>query len=325
MGQEDEVDLIFQVYAVTGGRRRLYRAANATPYRRRNEELEADDSPRAGIGTFTDVVIDCIQLHWDGDTLGPQRSTHRILHFTGEKRIVDFEYYPIQFRKNQHELRQQLSIRGRRVIDCYGHKKFDGQTAMAGLQYGILRNYANMHDVSWTHLRHLMPLFFTETGSRGRDLDSDVYVDMKTFCQMVPALKNEPYRLGRTRPSTREVTEGFEFEGDAHLIVIADHDLDVARSENFLSHNTHLSHPQRPEDVVGTEDCLMLLGQCVPAFDFRSRKWGQRYFSPVSFLISRPSIEASLTISNQIGLMLTSWRKLTRRMKLEDVHGRISS
>ncbi|KAI4598317.1 hypothetical protein KJ359_003201 [Pestalotiopsis sp. 9143b] len=273
VGQEDEVDLLFQVYAVTGGRRRLYRAANATPYRRRNEELEADDSPRAGIGTFTDVVIDCIQLHWDGDTLGPHRSTHRILHFTGEKRIVDFEYYPIQFRKNQQELRQQLSIRGRRVIDCYGHKKFDGQTAMAGLQYGILRNYANMHDISWTYLRHEMPQFFAETASRGRDLDSDVYVDMKNFCQMVPALKNEPYRLGRTRPSFREVTEGFEFEGDAHLIVVADHDLDVARSENFLSHNTHLSHPQRPEDVEGTEECLMLLGQCVPAFDFRSRKW----------------------------------------------------
>ncbi|ETS78286.1 hypothetical protein PFICI_10348 [Pestalotiopsis fici W106-1] len=273
VGREEDVDLLYQVYAVTGGRRRLYKAALSTAYKPPGEELEADDSPRAGVGTYTDVVIDCLLLHWDGVRIGPQRITYRIPHFTGEKNIVDLDYFPAHFCKDSQELCERLLVRGKKVTKCYGHQKYDAQTATARLQQTVLSNYAHQRGAPLSQVRYDIPDYDDKVGAPGRDLDSDVYVDSKTFCQSFSPFRNESFRLGRTRPSTREVTEGYEFASDSDINVVADHDVDVARSENFLSRNFHLTHPQRLEDLEGKEECLMLLSECVPAFDFRQRKW----------------------------------------------------
>jgi hypothetical protein len=68
INREEDSDLLYQVYAVTGGRVRLQKYENT--YRSITGEEAADDSPSAGIETWTDVVINCFRMHWDGTQVG---------------------------------------------------------------------------------------------------------------------------------------------------------------------------------------------------------------------------------------------------------------
>jgi hypothetical protein len=55
----EKVDSLHQVYGVTGGRMRLLKYSYV--YKETNHPEEADNSPDAGIGTWTDLVVDSFQ------------------------------------------------------------------------------------------------------------------------------------------------------------------------------------------------------------------------------------------------------------------------
>ncbi|KAI1868992.1 hypothetical protein JX265_006971 [Neoarthrinium moseri] len=269
INREDDVDLLYQVYAVTGGRMRLQRYVNI--YRPQIEEEEADNSPTAGIGTWTDVVIDCFRMHWDGTQIGPKRMTHRVRHFTGEKKITELDYYPVRFRQNSEDLCKGLEIRGKKLLGCHGHKKYDGLTAKPPRSREHMRVPRPIRGPGPPPPPPAPGLGFTKIGKANKELESDIFVDFKTFAQTFPYFDSDFDTLGRVRPSTREVTESFpRKDRDYHA---GDHDVDEARSDKFLSTHFHLAHPKRPEELNAIEDYLMLLPQCVPAFEFRHREW----------------------------------------------------
>lgn len=299
INRENDADLLYQVYAVTGGRMRLLKFVNNNIYRGPGEEEEADNSPEAGIGTWTDVVIDSFRMGWNGNKGGPRRITYRVPHYTGEKKITDLEYYPHRFRKNTEDIVRKLELRGKAVLNCYGHKKYDAQTTK--------------HPSAQEPPQRVRPRpgpppgqpnpNFRRLATPEKDLESDVYVDLKAFHQTFP--HGEYDHLGRVRPSMREVTETTMTlrERDYH---IGDHDVDEARSDGFLSSHFHLIHPKRADELENSKDYLVLLPHCVPAFDFRQREWRKNFQD--STLIHFKA----LMIHPQIGSMLISWRRSTR-------------
>ncbi|KAH6658383.1 hypothetical protein BKA67DRAFT_213078 [Truncatella angustata] len=269
--RESDVDALYQVYAVTGGRMRLLKYVNNNVYRPPGEEEEADNSPEAGIGTWTDVVIDCFRLGWDGKKIGPRRITHRVPHYTGEKKITDLNYYPVRFRRNSEDIIKKLKLRGRAALECYGHKKYAARTT----KHPSVREPLPLRK----RMRSPPPRMSSGRaenaqlmGTAEKELESDVYVDIETFNEAFPFYETDFDHLGRVRPSLREVTESTPGGRDREYH-IGDHDVDEARSDGFLSSHFHLTHAKRPEELADMEDYLMLLPHCVPAFDFRQREW----------------------------------------------------
>ncbi|KAK7954305.1 ATPase family AAA domain-containing protein 3A-like [Apiospora saccharicola] len=261
------VDHLHQVYAVTGGRIRLSRNSGPQPIR----ADEADDSPDAGIGTWTDVVIDCFRMRWDGTHIGPFRLTHRVRHYVGEKNILDLDFYPVRFRDNYTDICKTLEARGKRVVGCDGHMKYEGLTVDdTGKQ--------PRPEPSPYFGGHGLPPSLTYqsiagVSQGGQEIEGDVYVDMKTYYQTLPPTLRAFNKLRRVQPSSREVTEdvpGFYRPRDYHA---GDHDVDEARSDEFMNKHFHLINPKTTEELARRTMYLSLLSHAVPAYEFRSREW----------------------------------------------------
>ncbi|KAI8632380.1 hypothetical protein F5Y19DRAFT_421017 [Xylariaceae sp. FL1651] len=227
---------------------------------------EAVETGDAAKGTWTDIVVDCIAMQWDGIQVGPVRMVHRVQHFTGKKKITDLELYPIQFRNKNEEICKTLTTRGRRVINCFGHKKYNGLTVKStSLQ--MPPTYPRQPGMPPPP-----PNYRERNPDSVREIDSDVYIDFNAFFKLIP-LRFE--RLRRVIPSREEVAEQF---GPQKLTeyYTGDHEVDEIRSDKFLSNNRHLTFPQKPEELEGlSQDYLMLLPHAVPGYDFRQREWAR--------------------------------------------------
>jgi hypothetical protein len=197
--------------------------------------------------------------------------THRVRHFTGEKKIVELDYYPVRFRNKFEDLCEKLEARGKKVLNCHGHKKYDGLTARPPELLERMRGPRVARSRSDSPPARGAGL--TRIGKENRELESDVFVDLRTFSQTFFFFDSAFDNLVRVRPSTREVTERLSRRDmDYH---VGDHDVDEARSDKFLSTHFHLTHARKPADLRDTNDYFMLLPQCVPAFEFRNREWSR--------------------------------------------------
>jgi hypothetical protein len=182
----------------------------------------------------------------------------------GEKKITDLDLYPIRFRPNSKDLCESFESRGKKVLECTGHKKYVGlpatpQRRLQAHGYGIKPSDA--HD----------PFNFAPTSTN--EIESDVYVDVQAFYRTLPPPSRNFSKLTRVLLSRREVAESIHGRLDLEYH-IGDHDVDESRSDAFFSANMHLMHPKRPEELENRSDFFLLLPHAVPAFDFLSRDWG---------------------------------------------------
>ncbi|KAK6833182.1 hypothetical protein PG987_007876 [Apiospora arundinis] len=266
INRKASVDHLHQVYAVTGGRTRLARGYTSP----RVTGDEADDSPDAGIGTWTDVVIDCFRMRWDGTQIGPFRLIHRIRHYVGERKITNLDFYPVRFRGNPEEICNALVARGKRVLECHGHMKYEGLTVDPTGQQSLSESYYYMH------IKEAPVLTYESVAGvshGGQEIEGDVYIDMKTYHQTLKSTLRVFEKLRRVQPSVREVTENLEGFGPSYDYHTGDHDVDEAKSDQFMSDYFHLINPKTPEELDGRTSCLALLSRAVPAYEFRSRSW----------------------------------------------------
>ncbi|KAI0018411.1 P-loop containing nucleoside triphosphate hydrolase protein [Xylariomycetidae sp. FL0641] len=245
-----EFEQLQQVYAVTGGRQRL------------SSEEEADDFKDGGEGTWTDFVLDCLEMRWNGTHIGPSRKIRRISPYTGQRKVMELECYPVQFHEKHDELCKSLTERGRKVVQCHGHKEYDGVSAKE----------PELSDRRWRagppppYGRHPEP---SRQQSLVKELSGDVYVDVQSFHK---ERYNEFTKLGRARPSRREVEESGLYR--IKVTSFTDHAVDQRRSDQFLSDNLHLTAPQRIKDLKHiSPDCLRLLPHSVPGYYLRQREW----------------------------------------------------
>ncbi|KAK8065170.1 hypothetical protein PG997_011917 [Apiospora hydei] len=246
-----DVDHLHQIYAVTGGRVRLgrYESANRPPGPIADD---ADDAPDAGVGTWTDVVIDCFRMRWDGIHLGPFRLTHRVRHYVGEKAITDLDFYPVRFRKNHEDICGDLENRGKKVLEYHGHMKYEGltvaasgQQSPAGPQFGPPRFPEYAPALTFESI--------TGASEGGKEIESDVYIDMKAYHQTLPPPMRVFGKLRRVRPSPREVIEALtslNLSLDYHR---GDHDVDEAKSDEFMAQCFYLINPRTPDEIQGKQ------------------------------------------------------------------------
>lgn len=266
------IDQLYRVYWVSGGRIRLQ-----VPRERDRENNEA-------VGTWTDVQVECFTIFWDGKQLGPFEIIRRIQHFTGRRAITDLEVYPLRYAENAQEIRESLQLRGRKYLECSGHRKYSGLTMQP---HWILETFrVGLHDVMFgpSSISAEKYAKMKASAAEVREVNSDVYID---YQQGYSYNFDSLYELETLPGSYGESGEVNETISASHHMDISyasgDHDVDVSRSNKFLLNNWHLVKPSKPaEDLVDEEFRFELLPPCALAFDFKSRKWGKYWWPPLS-------------------------------------------
>ncbi|KAK8034071.1 AAA family ATPase [Apiospora rasikravindrae] len=259
INRKASVDHLHQVYAATGGRMRL--CGRSGPF---------GDSSDSGAGTWTDVVLDCIRMRWDGTHIGPFRLIHRIRHYIGERQVTDLDFYPVRFRSNPEDICGALEARGRKVLECYGHRKYEGLTVDPTGQQPIPEPGNRPRNMKPPDLTYDS---ITGTSQGGQEIESDVYVDIKTYHQTLDPILRVYDKLRRSPPSERETAEDLPGGRGENDYRAGDHDVDEARSDAFMNENFHLIDPKTPEELAKNPSCLALLSRAMPAYEFRSREW----------------------------------------------------
>ncbi|KAI0000100.1 hypothetical protein F4779DRAFT_622600 [Xylariaceae sp. FL0662B] len=262
---------LFVVYMVTGGKQRLRNRTKAEIQDIRlsqrhhrfsarasardgsdsvsSDEEDEDERPRmdpAGKGTWAPLVIDCYRIAYDRSYVGPVDSSKKITRFVGKKRITDLPVYPLQFHPKSDEVMEYLEQRGRRFIQCNGHRSYDGPV-------------------------------FDRRGKRTKgELQGDVYVDFKEYYRSKSKFTRP--KLGKLRMSQPDGTEITEQDHRSsrvggQLIELMDHVIDQLRTDTFLAEKTSTRELMTTSEALDSPGILRLFPHWVVAFAFRNRSW----------------------------------------------------
>lgn len=266
--KDDGFEQLLRIYSVTGGQPRK---RNHTQYE--NEEIQrrreykrnvrprsyyADDSgpsdddefinkdalvEASGIGTWSPLTMDCYLMGFDGLRVGPVDSYRKIKHYSGECDITELPCYPLRFHKQRAEISARLEARGRRFLDSYGHKSYNGLT---------------------------LPL--TKRGYP-EELHGDVFLDAKTYYTTYP--RRRP-KLGLLRKTLHDETEVQEYiatdvDGARRLF---DHEVDDKVTDDSMASSQSFADPIYLELAKDSPEHLQLLPHQIPAFVFRTRQYG---------------------------------------------------
>ncbi|KAL1862663.1 hypothetical protein Daus18300_008461 [Diaporthe australafricana] len=260
-------DQLYRVYSVTGGRMRLSEYKN---------NILPPGAPRIvqrfgiGVGTWTDLQIECYIMAWDGENIGPRRRTYSISYFAGVKKVTDLGVYPIQFQEDAAGLQSRLRARGRKLVQCFGHKRYTGSSVPLFPPLGIFvkdKKSVPMpghrsDDSNDEDERHVPGTAMVR---------SDVYVDYKAFFSY--SFTTQP-ALSDLSATQGEEVETREALGQHDEWNHSDHEVDAYLSDTFLSSHRYMTKFGKPKENLDDDgDRLELLPAQVPAFIFGSRKW----------------------------------------------------
>lgn len=302
VSSETGLDQLYQIYAVNGGRVRL-KKPEAVFLRHRIKDYDLT----AGVGTWTNLQIECYILAWDGKRIGPCQFTHQIRYFPGPRKITDLEVYPIRFLPNSSSIQQSLQERGRSVIECSGHMRYAASSLqplwplMVFIEGTQSRYVDNVH-MEWDAIAKKRA---SETILQS--IDSDVFIDYEPLyrCKSVLGLSQCPipppppisYSV-RCQSHNKPITDNFEtnlaisnLQGpfgdvretnesisgqDDRDFTSGDNDVDSYLTDQFRVDNRHVIRVSKPnKDLDRDRDRLQLLSCYVPAFEFRSRSWSK--------------------------------------------------
>ncbi|RYP89697.1 hypothetical protein DL770_004185 [Monosporascus sp. CRB-9-2] len=264
-----------KIYSVTGGqpRRRSYtKAENVEILRERqimrnnrpplyfddsdevdsgNENTKKDALVEAsGPGTWSPFTIDCYKMGFDGLRVGPVDSCRQIKHYSGECKITDLPVYPLRFHERKDDIAASLEARGRKFLNSYGHKSYNG---------------------------------FTVPKTRGayqEELRGDVFIDLKDFYRTRPR-RGPPQRprqrprlgiLRKSRPDKTEVNECVVTDAGMWRMLL-DHEVDEKMTDDYMASSHTFVEPIDFELVQDSAEHLRLLPYGIPAFVFRTRSY----------------------------------------------------
>ena len=266
---------LYQIFAVTGGRQCLSRAKH-TPY---DSDLDSDEKNSAlGIGVWTTLKVDAYILGSDdGKRIFPIPIRLRVQPFTGERKITDLPVFPVRFHKSGQDIRKRLQNRGRKFLVCAGHKRYRGATVKSPLEdigraiSAAGRGGRRSPDVKLEKLENEMQ------NDQIREVRSDVYIDLDTYYHHQAGVDLSKATIRRSRMTPREVVEQFS----TSIRVVennyssGDVEVDETLTDEFLMSHRDRLYPEKVENLVQDPEALELLPHQVPAYDFRSRQWGE--------------------------------------------------
>lgn len=264
LSAESGDDQVYQVFSVTGGRMRLSKPRPDNGMPRSMNQAALGNAP----GTWTDLIINSFIMAWDGEDIGPLQFNHVLPYFAGERRVADLEVYPIQFHKDPDGLLNRLRARGRKVVECFGHKQYTGTSVQSSkllAKFGMMGNVAEPDSDSDSEEE--------ESGLRVQSdmVRSDIYVDYKPSYTSFFATNFLLSHLSRHTSPESETTEVLD---NGQTQNYADQEVDIHLSDKFLSSHRHLTTFSKPKDDLSDDhDRLQLLSGHVPGFIFSTRKW----------------------------------------------------
>lgn len=186
--------------------------------------------------TYTPFIIDCFFMDFDGTYIGPCHLPLDIPHYAGEREISSLDIYPVAFHDPEDDIMARLSARGRRFMNCAGHKTYDG----------------------WSLSGHA-------------DLQGQMYVDFETGYRQIgwPANRAQFGRL------VRHVVPGPAMPMlDAHKRVLSDEKFNAVLSDQFIQgRKRELWKFVKPDGNVVPEESYALMSYAVLGYAFQQRRW----------------------------------------------------
>lgn len=258
---------VHMVLSVSGGRMLLSSTSEGMP----NPHQPRGAHGRAG--TWVDLRLSCLTMAWDGENIGPRHSIYTIPFFTGKMRVTDLELYPIQFHPDEYDLRQKLTSRGRKIIQCFGHKKYTGTSV---IPHKSLEMFVDK--------RMIAKPPFGDDSSDDEDgmysafemVRSDVYIDYKAVYTNLFSKTPPLSFLPRISGELQGLADTLDTLSNGKTWNCSDGEIESIRSESFLAMNRHLTKFDKPKaNLKDDEARLILLPGQVPAFVFNSRNWGK--------------------------------------------------
>lgn len=249
-------DRLGRAYAVTGGQQRKRRdETRFNPFediKFKSTEGYAFNSTR---GSWNSLTVNYYTMEYDGYYLGPNDACKHIRHYTGERNITDLPIFPLRFHKMKVEIERRLIERGKTYCSSYGHKSYSGTTCPS------------------------------DNKESPDEIFGEMFVDFKDYYRMPPGWTPYDYRprttyprlrpeLGNIRPlesDPSETEENVSGDTEYHLY---DKEVDDKSFDDFMmSHMNELEVVKLETDQVPVES-LLLLPHWVPAYFFRTRRYG---------------------------------------------------
>ncbi|KAL3450091.1 hypothetical protein BJX65DRAFT_305554 [Aspergillus insuetus] len=70
--------------------------------------------------------VSCVNLTFDGTSIGPVSARVPIPYFPGEKDIITLNIFPVKFLSPGQDIQTRMAARGKRYLACQGHMRYDG-------------------------------------------------------------------------------------------------------------------------------------------------------------------------------------------------------
>jgi hypothetical protein len=247
-----------RVYSVIGGQQRKGKPQKDKPPRQYNPftgevigKLPEESVQSQARGSWTPVTIDYYTMESDGFYLGPKDHCKQITRYSGERVITELAIFPLRFHEKKDEIMRRLTERGRRYCSSYGHKSYRGITC---------------------------PEIDKETPE---EVFGDMFVDMKDYYR-VPEEEayNMYYRpskpeLGKLQPIQPDSAETEE-EVNNSTYHLFDREVDEKAFDDFIFSHQHETELVRLGSDLVQEEVLQFLPHWVPAYFFRTRRYGNR-------------------------------------------------
>lgn len=249
-----------QIFAVTGGRRRLDEDTKETT-EKGGDEVKQQKVPHIG-DAYNPLIVDCYHYDYDGQNLGAVQKSFIIKWFKGKEKVKSLPLYPGNFASAN--VREDLMRRGEKFM------------SLCCPPSGIVH-------------RQYVGLSFDEPSE---EIDSPVIIDVAMASRVPKEQRPEPHgwvpKLGIQGPAAVDEREVKELSkatcgvkdckaancGAGNISpVLDDHDEAQRLTKEFLSSSEILSERTLRRETLKPED-YMLFPCRVFGFVLRSRRWG---------------------------------------------------
>ena len=186
--------------------------------------------------TYTPFIIDCFFMDFDGTYIGPCNLPLDIPYYAGEREITSLDIYPVAFHDPDDDIMTRLSARGRRFMNCAGHRTYDG----------------------WTLSGH-------------EDMQGQMFIDFKTGYRQIGWPANRP-EFGRL---FRHVVPGPSLNmNDWHKKTLSDERLNSVLSNQFIhGRKKELWKFVKPDENVVPDETYALMSYVMLGYAFQQRRW----------------------------------------------------
>ncbi|KAJ0419332.1 hypothetical protein BJY00DRAFT_314164 [Aspergillus carlsbadensis] len=230
-------------------------------------ETEDSETEAADANAFH---VCCVNLNFDGTSIGPVSARVPIHYFPGEKDITALNIFPVKFLSSSQNIQNRMAARGKRFLACQGHMRYDGTA--------------------------YRPASTKPTPS---ELQGEVYVDVKTGYRAI-GVKHRPLV---TRARVEElfdrrdnlpVYEGYgQYSRRSRVPEITDHAFvdKVLALQAMDAHSEALNTIAFEEAADLSPELCQLLPSHILAYAFQARKW---YFVDIDYVQSIDKSDSAL-------------------------------